>query len=229
MRALLLSLLFVFALFQTAVQAEERPLIHVSAEGSVKTKPDMALINIDIQAAELEAEKARSKTDQQVKKLLKLLKDFELHEGSLDSSQTSIHAEYDYNEKPRQLTGYRASRQISFGLTNLTQLEALVNAVSKIELASLAHIQFSVKDPRYWEDAALSQAIESARNKAELIARELEVQLAGIYRVSHQTQRQSAPVYARAMMMEMDKSAGSSYEQKELEVNTFVEISFNFK
>jgi uncharacterized protein YggE len=72
----------------TSLYAEDRPLIHVSAEGSIKTKPDMAQIYIDIQSSETDAEKARNNTDQQVKKLLKLLKDFEIKEGSLDSSQT---------------------------------------------------------------------------------------------------------------------------------------------
>jgi uncharacterized protein YggE len=111
----------------------------------------------------------------------------------------------------------------------MTQLEKLVKAVSQIDLASLGHIQFTIQDPRYWEDAALSQAIQIAKSKAELIAQELEVQLAGVYRVTHHTQRNSSPMLARAMMMEMDKSAASTYEQKELEINAMIEVGFNFK
>jgi uncharacterized protein YggE len=217
------------SLFHSGLYAEERPLINVSAEGSIKTKADMALISIDIHASELDADTARNKTDQQVKRLLKVLKDYEVKEGSLDTSQTTIHTEYDYNVKPKQLLAYRANRNISFGLTNLNQLEKLVKAVSQLEQATLNHIQFSVQDNRYWEDSALSHALQLAKSKAELIAQEFGVELASIYRVTHQVNRTQQPVFARAMSLEMDKSAANTYQQKDLEVSAFVEVSFNFK
>lgn len=230
MRTILsLFFLLVFSLHHSILSADERPLISVSAEGVIKTKADMALISIDIHASELEAGTARNKTDQQVKRLLKLLKDFEVKEGSLDTSQTTIYSEYDYNVKPKQLTGYRANRHVSFALIELEQLEKLIQVVSKLEQSALNQIQFSVQDNRFWEDSALSHALQLARSKAELIAQELGVELAGIYRVSHQVNRSSQPVLARAMALEMDKSVSNTYQQKELEINAYVDVSFSFK
>lgn len=217
------------SLFQSISYAEERSLISVSAEGSVKTKADMALININIQASELSADIAREKTDQQVKALLKKLKDFSIKDGSLDSSQTTIYAEYDYNIKPRQLLAYRANRTVSFALVELAQLEELIQAVSKIQQASLNQIQLTVQNNRSWEDLALKEALQLAKSKAELIANEMSVKLTGIHRVSHQVNRATPPVFARAMMIEKDMGASNTYEQKELEVNAFVDVSFTFK
>ena len=172
---------------------------------------------------------ARDKTDQQVKRLLELLQDFGLKEGSLDSSQTTIYTEYDYNVKPPQLLAYRANRSVSFALIKLDQLEKLIKAVSQIELANFNQIQFSVQDMRAWEDAALKHALQLAKSKAELIAKEMNVKVTGMHRVTHQVNRSSAPVFARAMMLEKDMSESSSYEQKDLEVNAFVDVSFIFK
>ena len=229
MRIFLGLLVVFFSLHHSALLADEPPLISVSAEGIIKTKTDMALISIDIHASELEAATARSKTDQQVKRLLKILQDYQLKESSLDTSQTTIYTEYDYNVKPKQLTGYRANRHISFALIDLKQLEKLIQAISKLEQATLNQIQFSVQDKHYWEDSALSNALQLAKAKAELIAQELGVELAGLYRVTHQVNRSSQPVFARAMALEMDNSEANTYQQKELEVNAFVDVSFNFK
>lgn len=230
MKPIFLAIIITVSWFMSPlVSADERPLISVSAEGLVKTKADMALVHLNIDASELDAASARSKTDEQVKHLLALLKSFELKDGSLDSSQTTIYTEYDYNVKPKQLLAYRANRTISFSLTNLKQLEKLVKSISEIQLVTLNRIQFSVQDERYWEDAALSNALQLAKSKAELIAEELGVELRGLYRVTHQVSRSAPPVLARAMSMEMDKSSSNTYQQKDLELTAFVDVSFNFK
>lgn len=225
----LLLFFLVLSLVHFSVQAGEPSVINIGAEGIVKTKADTALINIDINAAELNADKARHITDQQVSKLLSLLKEFDLKEGSLDSSQTSIYTEYDYNVKPRQLLAYRANRNVSFALVKLEQLESLVKAVSQLEHASLNQIQFSVEDIRAWEDTALKHALQIAKSKAEIIAKEMSVKLTGIHRVTHQVNRSSPPVFARAMMLEKDMGASGTYEQKDLEVTAYVDVSFTFK
>lgn len=217
------------ALFSASLLASDIPLINISAEGQVKTKADMANIQLSIQAIELDANQARSKADEQVKRLLSQLKKFTLKEGSLDSSHTSIHQQYDYSAQPRKLLGYQASRQVSFELSDLKQLESLIKAVSQLEYTSLNNIQFSVKDERYWEDSALSNALQLAKAKAEIIAQEMGVELAGLYRVNHQVNRSGRPGLMRSMMAtEMDKSSNETYEQKDIDLSAFVEVSFKF-
>ncbi len=211
------------------VNAEEPPLINVSAEGIVKAKTDIARMHLDIISSELDAAAAREKTDIQMKKLLKLLKKYDIKEGSLDSSQTSISADYDYNVQPRKLIAYRANRSISFTLTNLSQLENVIQEVSKLDLVSMQQAQFSVQEERYWQDLALKAAIELAKEKAALMAQALNVQLDGLYRVTHQVNRINQPVYARSMEMKMDHVNDGSYEQKDLEISAYVDLAFRFK
>lgn len=228
MRQILISFLLIS--ISVLAFANEKSLINISAEGKVKGQPDMAVFRITIQTTELDAQQAHNKIDSQVKELLRKLKKYAVKDGSLDSSQTSIQAEYDYKMKPKQLLGYRVSRQVSFNLIDLKQLDSLATAVSKLDFTSLNNIEFLVQDSQYYEDLALINAIQIAKQKAELIANEFGVNLGKLKNISHQVNQNSSPVYARAMVMEdsMLKS-NRSYEQKEIEMNAFIEVSFEIK
>jgi uncharacterized protein YggE len=223
---LILFLLLSISIF---TQASEKPIININAEGKVKTHPDMAVFHLTLQTTELDANKAHNNIDSQVKELLKHIKKFDVKEGSLDSSQTSIQAEYDYNIKPRKLLGYSASRQLTFNLINLKQLDSLVANLSKLDYTNLNNIQFSVQDIQYYEDLALINAIQIAKQKAELIANEFGVELGGVNKISHQVNQNSPPVFARAMAMKMDMAETNSYEQKDIEMSAIIEVSFQTK
>lgn len=228
MRQILITILLIS--ISVFAFASEKSLININAEGKVKAQPDMAVFTITIQTTEIDAQQAHNKIDSQVKDLLKKLKKFAVKEGSLDSSQTSIQAEYDYNIKPKQLLGYRVSRQVSFNLIDLKQLDSLATTVSKLDFTSLNNIEFSVQDTQHYEDLALINAIQIAKQKAELIANEFGINLGKLKNISHQVNQNASPIYARAMTMEgsMLKS-NSSYEQKEIEMRAFIEVSFEIK
>ena len=226
MRSIFLSLFLI--MFSLSIQADEVSTIHVSAEGTVKTQPDAAIINLSIQSSETEAESAMNMVDKQAKKLIKQIKGYAIKEGSFDSSQTSIQPEYDYQAKPRKLVGYRANRSISFQLTNLVQLESVINDISKSELTNINNVAFTVQDMQKFEDIALVNAINTAKQKARTIAKELDVDIKGIYKVNHHV-RNAPPTYARALSAEMDMAKKSSYEQKDIDINTNIEIEFEIK
>jgi len=228
MRQILISFLLIsMSMFAFA---NEKSLININAEGKVKAQPDMAIFRITIQTTELDAQQAHNKIDSQVKDLLKKLKKYNVKDGSLDSSQTSIQAEYDYDMKPKQLLGYRVSRQVSFNLIDLKQLDSLATTVSKLDFTNLNNIEFSVQDTQYYEDLALINAIQIAKQKAELIANEFGVNLGKLKNISHQVNQNSPPIFARSMAMEDSMLKGnSSYEQKEIEMRAFIEVSFEIK
>lgn len=227
MRHFLFSIVVFF--IACIAHANEQNAINISAEGKVKTQADMAVFSLAIQTTEFDAKRAHDTIDKQVKTLLKRLKKYSVDEGSLDSSQTSITAEYDYKSKPRSLIGYRATRQVEFQLADLKQMDDIVSDISQIEFTNINSVQFSVKDTQYFEDLALMNAIQIAKHKAELIANEFGRELGHILKVTHQVSSRSAPVFARAMSLEMDNAKTSSYEQKDIEMNAFIEVSFSFK
>ena len=76
-----------------------------------------------------------------------------------------------------------------------------------------------------YEDIALANAINIAKQKANLIAEELDIEIKGIHRVNHLA-RHASPTYARMLSSDMNMERKSSYEQKDIEVNSNIEIEF---
>ena len=226
MRFILLFLSILLVTLQA--QSSETPTIKVSAEGSLKTQPDAAIINLSIHSSGIKADSAVNIVDKQVKKLLRELQAYTIKEGSLDSSQTSIQPEYDYKAKPRKLLAYNASRYISFQLVNLDQLEALVDDISTLDLTNVNNISFTAQNIQELEDTALINAINTAKHKANIIAEELGAEIKGIYKVNHHV-RNGQPVFARAMSVEIDKAKSSTYEQKDINISTNIDIEFEIK
>jgi len=216
--------------FSTVAHAEnDLPLIHVSAEGKATAQPDQAELHLDFIAKHFEVEQAREAVDDQVKTLLKKLNRFELDTSSLDSSQTHIYPQYDYQNKQRQFIGYQVNRSVSFVLKKLEQLEDLVQAITESQVTQLNQIQFGLSDPEFTKAEALSNAIRNSRTIAQQLAEGYEVQLGGIHRASHST-TQSPRMMKTMMLQEMAAdSAQSSYQQKDLEFKANVEVDFRFK
>jgi len=216
--------------FSTVVHSEnDLPLIHVSAEGKATAQPDQAELHLDFVAKHFEVEQARETVDDQVKTLLRKLSRFELDTSSLDSSQTQIYPQYDYQNKQRQFLGYQVNRSVSFVLKKIEQLEDLVQAITESQVTQLNRIQFGLSDPEFTKTEALANAIRNSRMVAQQIAEGYDVQLGKVHRVSHRATQ--SPRMMKAMMVQemAADSASSSYQQKDLEFKASVEVDFRFK
>lgn len=225
---------FFFAMASSSLHAEainaSLPLIEVTGKGKVSAKPDQALLSLNFSETELKLEEARDEVDKQVEALLKQLKKFEIDSGSLDSSQVSINPRYDYRpNNQRHFVGYQVNRQVSFKLNQLDQLDTLIEAISSEKINRLDSISFVHSDPEALRLEALDKAIVHSKLLAEKIADAYERDIDKIHQVSYQSPSQhSAP---RMMRMEMASAdaKGSSYQQKELDVEVQVHASFLLK
>ena len=223
-------ILLALLLLSATQQASELPLIKVSTNGTAKSLPDQASISIRFSSSAFEAETARKEVNKKLKPFLRQLEDFTLEENSLDSSQTRIYPQYEYHNKRRELTGYEVSRRVSFTLDQLDQLESLMTIIATNKASQLDRINFAVKHAKQLQDKALRKAINAAKRKAQKIAQGFDVMLGKIHSVTHRTANPGAPVMrAMAMQTEMADSNTNTYQQKELEYQSSIDVAFTFE
>jgi len=212
-----------------AFSQDSTPLISVSGQGKVSAQPDQANISMQFSDINLDASKARQVVDKQVKGLLRDLKQYTIKEKSLDSSQTRIHPQYDYRQNRSELKGYQVQRTVSFILSDLDELEALIQTVSKAKAANLQPVQFSLSESDKLRKEALSKAIKQSKKTAERIADDYGVTLGKIHSVNFQSNHADRPM-VRAMSMEMASADHkSTYEQKDLDFTANIQVSFTFE
>ena len=225
-----LTLLSTLLTLQAAHADNPPPLIHVVAEGKASAKPDQAQFELTFSTTKMRVEQARAEVDQQVKDLLAKLNAFELDTASLDSSQTQIYPQYEYQNNQQQFLGYQVTRQVSFKLNSLEQLDPLVQTITESKISQLNQIQFILSDPELIKQEALANAIDRSRLLAQKIADGYEVKLGKI----HQVTLQPAAEFPMMRMMAMEAKGAAAdavsdtYQQKELEFKANIDVAFTF-
>lgn len=225
----LLIFLNPFVWSQAARADNPIPLITVNAEGSAKALPDQATLHLSFSQTSHKVREARKVVDRQVDKLIKALEDFELAQNSLDTSQSHIHPQYDYQQGQQQLRGYQVTRQVQFILRDLDQLENLIQTITELEVSQLQRLQFGLSDPGSVKQLALDQAIQRSRQLAQHIADQYDAKLGSVHTVRYQAQGPHAPAPVMAMRAEMAADSAPTYQQKELEFNAHIEVSFKLR
>lgn len=225
---------FFFALFITLLAslsyANDLGLINVSASASAKGMPDQAQLNLVFSANDFEADDARRTVKKNVQSFLKHLDRFNVPENSLDTSQTSLYPRYDYHNKQRALKDYEFTRRVSFKLNELSELDTLMSVITKTNATRVDNISFSIQKPGKLQKQALRKAINSAKQKAAILATGFDVELGKIHRVTHHTETPGRPVLrSMAMSAEVADSPAQTYQQKELEVHATIDVAFTFE
>ncbi len=228
---LLLSGLMLTVAATTSVANDATPpsLISVNAQGKAKAMPDQAEMHLSFSQEAPKVDQARRTVDNQVRQILKILEDYELASGSLDSSQTNIHPQYHYHQGQQNFRGYQVTRNVRFVLSNLDQLEELIEEISKQEVTRLQHIQLGLSDPGLIRQEALDRAIQHSKQLAQHIAEQYDVNLGPVHQVRYQAQGEHTPPPMAAMRAELAADSAPSYQQKELEFSAHIEVSFTLR
>ncbi len=216
---------------QSLMAETTTPTIQVSAEGLATAPPDEAQLKLSFSALNFKSDVARAEVDQHVKGLLKALKKFTLKDSTLDSSHTSVHPQYDYNKGQQHFRGYQVTRNVSFTLTQLAELDELLQTLTQHDIARLDQLSFGLSDDSLLKQEALAKAIQASYQSAQQIADGYGVTLGKINQVTHhpESPQRHPPMRMMAMKSEMsDVSGEPTYQQKNLEFRARVDVSFTF-
>lgn len=203
--------------------------IRVSAIGTAFVKPELAKVHLSFEHTAETADIARDFTSKQVSTLLKSLKDFDIEQDSLDSSQINISPSYNYHDNKRTLEGYQVTRFVNFSLNNLEQLETMVAAITAAGASRVNSIQFDVKNATEAHAIALEDAIEKTKAAASAIAKSYGAELGKVQFVEHAIEHNGAPKPApmRAMALESNSDAPSdTYQIQNIEFRARVSSTF---
>lgn len=225
---------FITAAFSTLLATPqawaEQTGIKVSAIGTAFVKPELAKVHLSFEHTAETADIARDFTSKQVSTLLKSLKDFDIQQDSLDSSQVNISPSYNYKDNKRTLEGYQVTRFVNFSLNNLEQLERMVSAITAAGVSRVNSIQFDVKNTAEAHAIALEDAIEKTKSAARAIANSYNAELGKIQFVEHTIEYSGGPKPGpmRAMALEASSDAPSdTYQIQNVEFRARVSTTFD--
>jgi uncharacterized protein YggE len=201
---------------------QQHRTIDVAGVGNVISVPDRFSFSLSIEqrgrvAAELN-KAIVEKTSSVVQALLKIGVD----KKSVQSLQVSFTPWVEYNGKTREQKGFILTRQVKVTLNTLSQYEQSIDAVLNLGVSNIN--QFSFTDSQATENyqAALTQALLNAKQRATDMAKALGLKLGSVISISEQSSGQAVPI----AMQTRQFNASESYQPGEMSTKARVKVIF---
>lgn len=204
----------------------------VYGEGEVTIKPDIAYINVGVETLEDDAKKAQDVNKATMTKVIAKLKSMGIDEKDIKTANYSVEQEIDYSNNKRRLLGYRVYNTVKITVREIDKVGEILNAAYSEGANNIYGISFDVADRSEIYRQALEKAIDDAKGKAEVMAKQAGVKIGkpvGIYE-GHQQDIIYGRNAGMKQMMDMDTMEYSSVpmETGELEIRADVTVEYQY-
>lgn len=161
--------------------------IYVSGEGEVVAVSDIANLEINLSKEAVTSKEAQTLLNESVTKTLNYLRDQKIKDKDIKSEYAGISPKYSYESKPcygyscpsqeAKIVGYIASQTISMKVREVDNANIIKTGLSETGVTNIYGPTFSIDEEDEYKADARSLAIKDAREKAEVLAKDLGVKL----------------------------------------------------
>ncbi|MEX1997582.1 MAG: SIMPL domain-containing protein [Candidatus Andersenbacteria bacterium] len=194
---------------QRASQEQEAERqITVSGRGEVHSRPDIAYLTLGVNTGvRPSAEEALGHLSDRFTAVVTAVKGAGVAEDDITTTNVSINPVYDYVEGRQILRGFEAQESIRVKIRELNRIGEVLTRSTIEGVNQAGGISFAIDDAEALQQEAQEQAIADAQEKAEQLARALQVRLGSVKSFSSSPSPQDPPIlYERAAL----EAAGSA-------------------
>lgn len=198
----LLGILFIFVLI-LAIQhikeiryvgsADTTSTINVDGSAHIVAVPDIATFSFTVTETAKTVAEAQTKATTKINNALKTLRDQGIADKDISTQSYNINPHYEYQrsvcpasstgaviycpEGKSVLTGYDVSQTVEVKVRDLTKAGTILTSIGSLGVQNVNSLQFSVDEPNKVKAEARSKAIAAAKEKADVLAKQLGVRL----------------------------------------------------
>ncbi len=188
--------------------------ISVSGEGEVFAAPDIATISFSVREESKKVSDAQNKVSTKIKTTLAAVRKLGVPDKDIKTQNYNSYPKYEWqsgtvsclgmNCPPsypgkQVLSGYEVSQSVTITVRNLDLVNGLIDALGGAGVHDMNGPNFAIDKQDELKAEARKEAIDKARAKAEVLARDLGVTLV---RVVSFSEGQNYPIYARVTIAE---------------------------
>ena len=228
---ILLIPFLMLSLMTTKVFAAEAkiPTLSVNGEGIVEAAPDMATISIGVVTQDKDAARAQSANAKAAQDIINSIVELGVERKKIGTSDYTFRPTYRQDANHQSiLSGYEVRNTVHVILDDLDLVGKVIDTALNHGANSIDSLEFGIKNRKKLQDDALVLAIRDARQRADLVAREIGKSIVGVQDISINTGGVGAmrmnKAYAMAEMASMD--AATPIEAGTLTCSASVHIVF---
>ena len=186
MRSAFASLILGFSLLTCAIAGAEERLIIVTGNAEKSMDPNMVVLGIEVWAKAPSAKQAQTTAAGIFKQVKKSLDDMKVKKEDIQTDNYSLNPEYVYDQKiqANRMTGFRVSQSLNVIVRKTDDAGKLIDSIvsdkkSTDSGVNVNNISWDSDQRSKVETSALTDAVHSAKEKAEEIAKAAGVKKIG--------------------------------------------------
>jgi uncharacterized protein YggE len=231
------ALLALFAVACSAAEAAPAPqtqalprTITVIGEGTVRLRPDVAKMNVGVEARANTVSEAKAQVDEQMVAIMSALAEVDVDQADVQTSHYGIYYERESRPAPvegqstEMKDGYLVSNLVLVTIRDVDTAGDVLDAVVQAGANQVNGVTFTVSDESARQSQAREEAMADARSRAEELAALSGVELGEIQSVSEVVGGLAVPMMAIERGM-----GGGGMTPGELELGTQIQVVFGIQ
>jgi uncharacterized protein len=184
--------------------------ISVVGEGDVYAAADIATFSFAVSADATEVSDAQSQVTNKMDAILAALKDLGIEEKDIKTSNYSVYPKYTYQQVAcsqgycppgRQIPdGYTVSHDVTVKIRKTDDAGKVLGTVGEKGATNISGLSFTTDDPSALQDEARAKAIADAKEKAEVLGKNLGVKIGKVVSFYDNTSQGPMPIYLQKEM-----------------------------
>jgi uncharacterized protein YggE len=156
--------------------------ISVSGQGSVTVEPDLAVLNIGVEARGDTVSEARDEAATAMAAIIAAVKLHELSDADIQATSFNVRPRYDYREGAETLLGYQVNHRTTMKLRDLDSVGEIIDDVADAggNATRINGISFTVEDRTPFQEQLREAAVQDAMTKAQHYAELTGVELGAL-------------------------------------------------
>ncbi|WP_337471750.1 SIMPL domain-containing protein [Mitsuokella jalaludinii] len=215
------------AAFAAPQQETPRPTLSVDGQGTGTAAPDMATVTIGVTTQGKDAAKAQNDNAWVSNQIQAAVRGLGIEEKDIQTRNYSFYPNYSTDKDHRnEVTGYTVNNSVIVVVRDIKLTGKVIDAALSNGANEINSLDFSASDTKAVRKVALLNAIQDARNKADIIAKGLGKRIVGIQNVSESTGYIETRRFGGNMLMAVAKDAATPITPGSLSLTANVHIDF---
>lgn len=215
------------AAFAAAQQETPRPTLSVDGQGTGTAAPDMATVTIGVTTQGKDAAKAQNDNAWVSNQIQAAVRGLGIAEKDIQTRNYSFYPNYSTDKDRRnEVTGYTVNNSVIVVVRDIKLTGKVIDAALNNGANEINSLDFSASDTKAVRKVALLNAVQDARDKADIIAKGLGKRIVGIQNVSESTGYIETRRFGGNMLMAVAKDAATPIAPGSLSLTANVHIDF---
>ena len=210
-----------------AADSPARPLLSVDGQGIATAAPDQATVTIGVSSHASDAGKAQNDNAWVSNQIQAAVRGLGIEEKDIQTRNYSFYPNYSTEKDHRnEVTGYTVNNSVIVVVRDIKLTGKVIDAALNNGANEINSLDFSTSDTKAVRKVALLNAVQDARDKADIIAKGLGKRIVGIQSVSESTGYIETRRFGGNMLMAAAKDAATPIAPGSLSLTANVHVDF---